>query len=116
MILHSVRVENYKGIRGPWEAQFDVNSPNLFEGPNGAGKSTLVEAVQCCLAESHNTAGATAEQMRPRGTALTPTVSIVFSHAGSVYRVSKTFLDSPKATLERKRGDGAFDTIGKGKV
>ena len=35
MILHSVQVENYKGIRGPWCVEFDPQSPNLFEGPNG---------------------------------------------------------------------------------
>jgi DNA repair exonuclease SbcCD ATPase subunit len=116
MILHSVRVENYKGIREPLEIDLTVEFPNLVEGPNGAGKSTLVEAAQTCLFESHNTAGASAEGMRPRGTALTPSVSVVFEHGGSVYRISKTFLDSPKATLERRRPDGGYDQIAKGKA
>jgi exonuclease SbcC len=116
MILYSVRVENYKGIRGPLELDFATDCPNLLEGPNGAGKSTLVEAVQRCLVEGHNTAGVCADTMRPRGTALTPSVSVVFGHAEAVYRISKTFLDAPKAMLEQKRPDGRYDAIATGKV
>ena len=41
---------------------------------------------------------------------------MVFGHAGSVYRISKTFLDSPKSLLERKRADGVFEAIAKGKT
>ena len=111
MILHSVHVENYKGIRGPWHVEFDPQSPNLLEGPNGIGKSTLVEAMERCLVESHHTSGASAEEMRPRGTALAPVITVEFSHAGADYRIAKTFLDSPKAILERKRADGVWDTI-----
>lgn len=116
MILHSIFVENYKGIRGPWQVDLDAESPNLLEGPNGAGKSTLAEAIERCLLESHNTAGESAEEMRPWGTALAPTIWLVFSHEGTVYRISKTFLDSPKALLERKRPDGIFEVIAKGKT
>jgi energy-coupling factor transporter ATP-binding protein EcfA2 len=116
MILLSACVENYKGIRGPIEVAFDRELPNLFEGPNGAGKSTLVEAIQCALIENHNTTGAAAEEMRPRETALTPSTTVVFEQAGAVYRISKTFLDSPKALLERRRPDGAFEAIAKGKA
>lgn len=116
MILHSARVENYKGIRGPIEVTFDWELPNLLEGPNGAGKSTLLEAIQCALIENHNTTGAGAEQMRPRETALTPSISVVFEHNGTVYRISKTFLDAPKAQLERRRPDGAFEATAKGKA
>ena len=116
MILHSVQVENYKGIRGPWRVELDPECPNLFEGPNGAGKSTFVEAIQVCLLEGHNTSGESADAMRPRETALAPSISVVFSHAGAVYRISKTFLDSPKALLERMRADGVYDAIAKGKA
>ena len=115
MILYSVHVENYKGIRGPLDVMFDPDSPNLLEGPNGAGKSTLFEAVQRCLAEGHNTAGVSAQEMRPRETALTPLIAVVFGHAGNIYRISKTFLDFPKAQLDRKRPDGRFEGIAFGK-
>jgi energy-coupling factor transporter ATP-binding protein EcfA2 len=116
MILHSVFVENYKGIRGPWQVDLDAESPNLLEGPNGAGKSTLAEAIERCLLESHNTAGESAEEMRPWETALAPTIWLVFSHEGTVCRITKTFLDSPKALLERKRPDGMYEAIAKGKT
>jgi len=116
MILHSACVENFKGIRGPLEVTFDREQPNLLEGANGAGKSTLVDAIQCALIENHTTTGAGAEEMRPRGTALTPSVKVVFEEDGTVYRISKTFLDSPKALLERRRPDRTFEAIAKGKA
>jgi ABC-type Mn2+/Zn2+ transport system ATPase subunit len=116
MILHSVRIENFKAIRGPLDVVFEPNSPNLLEGPNGAGKSTLVEAMERCLLDSHNGTGTSVEEMRPRETALTPSIAVEFSHAGTVYRIAKTFLDSPKALLDRKRADGVYDTIAKGKA
>jgi ABC-type Mn2+/Zn2+ transport system ATPase subunit len=94
---------------------FEPASPNLLEGLNGAGKSTLLEAVQRCLAEGHNTAGAAAQEMRPRETALTPSIAVVFGHAGNTFRISKTFLDFPKAQLERMRPDGKFEGIAFGK-
>jgi DNA repair exonuclease SbcCD ATPase subunit len=115
MILHSAHVENYKGIRGAVDITFDPDAPNLIDGPNGAGKSTFLEAIQCCLVESYNTGGAGAEGMRPRQTALTPIISVAFAHDGSVYRISKTFLDAPKAQLERRRPNGEFEAIAKGK-
>jgi hypothetical protein len=52
--------------------------------------------------------------MRPRETALAPSITVEFSHVGADYRVAKTFLDSPKAVLERKRAGGVYDTIAKG--
>jgi DNA repair exonuclease SbcCD ATPase subunit len=116
MIIHSACVENYKGIRGPLDVTLDQALPNLLEGPNGAGKSTLVDAIQCALTENHNTTGTGAEQMRPRETALTPSITVVFEHGGTAYRICKTFLDSPKALLERKRPDGSFEAIAKGKA
>ncbi|MDR3701073.1 MAG: AAA family ATPase [Candidatus Sulfopaludibacter sp.] len=116
MVLHSVYIENYKGIRGPLAVEFDPQSPNLLEGPNGVGKSTLVQAIERCLVESHNTSGASAEEMRPRGTALAPAIAVEFSHGDDRYRIVKTFLDAPKATLERRRADGGYDTIANGKT
>jgi energy-coupling factor transporter ATP-binding protein EcfA2 len=98
------------------EVTFDQYQPNLLEGPNGAGKSTLVEAIQSALIENHNTTGAAAEEMRPRETALTPSITVVFEQAATGYRISKTFLDSPKALLEHRRPDGAFEAIAKGKA
>jgi DNA repair exonuclease SbcCD ATPase subunit len=63
MILHSVRIENFKGIRGPLDVGLEADSPNFLEGPNGAGKSTLVEAIERCLLDSHNGTGNGAEEM-----------------------------------------------------
>ncbi len=116
MILLSVQIENFKGLRGPLDVAFDQGEPILVVGPNGAGKSTLRESIETVLIENHNTSGAAAEQMRPRGTALAPSIALTFSDGGAVYRISKTFLDSPKAFLERKRADGGFEVIAKGKA
>jgi exonuclease SbcC len=115
VILHSVHIENFKGLRGPLEVEFEQAETNLLVGPNGAGKSTLRESIETVLVENHSTSGAAADEMRPRGTALAPSVALTFSDGGEVYRISKTFVDSPKAVLERKGANGKFEVIAKGK-
>jgi DNA repair exonuclease SbcCD ATPase subunit len=115
VILHSVQIENFKGLRGPLNLAFDESEVNLVLGPNGAGKSTLREAIETVLVENHNTSGAVAEQMRPWDTAMAPSITLTFSEGGEVYRLSKTFLDSPRASLERRSGS-QFDMIAKGKA
>jgi DNA repair exonuclease SbcCD ATPase subunit len=116
VILYSVHIENFKGLRGPLDVPFDENEINLVLGPNGAGKSTLREAIETVLVENHNTSGAAAEQMRPRDTTLAPSITLTFSEGGEVYRVSKTFLDSPNASLEHRSASGQFQVIAKGKA
>jgi energy-coupling factor transporter ATP-binding protein EcfA2 len=116
VILNSIHIENFKGLRCPLDVEFDESEVNLVLGPNGAGKSTLREGIETVLVENHNTSGAAAEQIRPRDTALAPSITLTFSEGGEVYRVSKTFLDSPKASLERKSAGGQFDIIAKGKA
>ena len=61
MILNSIHIENFKGLRGPLDVELDESEVNLVLGPNGAGKSTLREAIETVLVENHNTSGAAAE-------------------------------------------------------
>ena len=60
MILHSVHVEDFKGLRG-LDVAFEQSEVNLVLGPNGVGKSTLRESIETVLVENHNTSGGSAE-------------------------------------------------------
>ncbi|HID23684.1 MAG TPA: hypothetical protein EYP14_14985, partial [Planctomycetaceae bacterium] len=78
---------------------------NVIHGPNGAGKSTLVMALVRCLFDNHNVGGEAVQSLRPWGRDVSPKVSVEFEHEGATYRLTKQFLDLPKAELSRKEGD-----------
>lgn len=110
MILHELAVEGFQCFAapkrlGPLDARI-----NIVAAPNGAGKSTLVRALVRALTESHRGGGRSMAQLRPRGRALTPVVSVTFEHGGAMYRLRKQFLDRASAVLERREGS-AFQPL-----
>ena len=58
------------------------------------------------LMDTYNLGGAEAQSLRPWGRALTPKVTVEFSHGGFEYRLRKRFLDKPAALLEVRESGG----------
>ncbi|HWR50205.1 MAG TPA: AAA family ATPase, partial [Bryobacteraceae bacterium] len=115
MILHEITVENFRGYRAPVTVKLDGGSPAVVRGRNGSGKSTLLEAAVRVLADRHDVGGKEAARIRPRGTTLAPRIALVFEHGGEVYRITKQFLDSPSARLEKCSGN-KFELLDEGKA
>jgi DNA repair exonuclease SbcCD ATPase subunit len=113
MILHSIRVGNWRCFLGENEVGPFSDGLNILHAPNATGKSTLFEALRCALMDNHNTKGEDVSRLRPWGRDLSPRVEVEFSVGGQRYRVRKTFLDRPESILERLES-GTFRPIAEG--
>jgi len=105
MILHSIKVENWRCLLGETEVGPFSDRLNVLHAPNATGKSTLFEALRCALMDNHNTRGEDALRLRPWGRELAPRVTVEFTVKGCRYRVRKRFLDGAESVLERMEGD-----------
>ena len=111
MILRSIRVEGWQCFINPVHVGPFSDGLNVLYAPNATGKSTLFEALLRGLLDSHRVTGQEVEALRPWGRALTPAVTVEFTHEGTDYRLAKRFLDRPSSHLgtARKR---PFCTLG----
>ncbi len=105
MIIHSLCVSNWKCFIDPIEIRSFSEKINIIHAPNTTGKSTLFEALRRGLLDGHRVTGKDVEAIRPWERALAPKVIVEFSHHRTGYRITKQYLDNPKAILERKEGE-----------
>ena len=113
MILHSIKVENWRCILGERSAGPFSEGINILHAPNATGKSSLFEALRCALMDNHSAKGKEVERLRPWGRRLSPVVEVEFTSGGVRYRVRKGFLDSAGSLLERME-NGAYQPVAKG--
>lgn len=113
MILHSIRVENWRCLLGETSVGPFSDRLNVLFAPNATGKSTLFEALRCALMDNHNTKAKEVEALRPWGRMLSPRVNVEFSVGGTRYRLSKGFLQGAHSKLERFE-KGAFCPLAEG--
>lgn len=113
MILHSIRVENWRCLLGETSVGPFSDRLNVLYAPNATGKSTLFEALRCALMDNHNTRGEDVAKLRPWGRELVPRVTVEFTAKGCRYRVRKRFLDGAESVLERMEG-GTYRPLAEG--
>jgi DNA repair exonuclease SbcCD ATPase subunit len=101
MILHSLRVANWRSLLNPVELGPFSDRLNVIHAPNGTGKSSLFEAMRRVLFDAHQVSGEEIEAVRPWGRSLTPQAQVEFTQTGIRYRVEKIFLDGASARLFR---------------
>ncbi len=101
MILRSIHVEGWRCFAAPVEVGPFNDGLNIIHGPNGVGKSTLMTALARGLFDTHNAGGADIKSLRPWGRSLNPKVTIEFEQDGERFQLSKQFLSSPSAKLNR---------------
>lgn len=91
MILHAIRLENWRCIAG-LELENLPPGITVLHGPNRTGKTSLVKALRCCLYEyDHDTA---AKKFKPNlswGANQAPKVNVEFETGGERYRLAKVF-------------------------
>jgi DNA repair exonuclease SbcCD ATPase subunit len=105
LILRSIRVADWRCFLDEIALGPFTDGLNIIHAPNGTGKSTLFEALRRALLDGHKVTGKDVEAIRPWGRDLAPKVTIEFIHGGQEYRISKQFLDSSSALLERKEAE-----------
>lgn len=113
MIVRSITVAAWRCFLeeialGPFD-----DALNIVHAPNGSGKSSLFEAMRRALLDGHRVSGRDVEAIRPWGRQLSPRVTVELEHAGEAYRITKQYLDSPSALLERMEG-GRFRPVADG--
>lgn len=74
---------------------------NILAAGNEAGKSTIFRAVRACLFERHNTKNEIVRSLATEGLSLPVTVTLAFEHDGQSYKITKSFIKSPTASLVR---------------
>lgn len=99
MILRQISLTNvgcfpYTVTLGPFG-----DGLNLVYAPNETGKSTIVTAVGRALFDRHGAGGVKIAAMRPWGTTVAPTVSLVLEAGGDEYALEKRFLQNPSSQL-----------------
>lgn len=102
MILRSLRVAAWRCFIDPVEVGPFAEGLNVLHAPNARGKSTLFEALLRGLLAGHRGGGEEVRAIRPWGRALSPTVTVEFTHNGTDYRITKRFLDNTSSKLEKK--------------
>jgi DNA repair exonuclease SbcCD ATPase subunit len=105
MIVRSLRVANWRCLLDEVEISPLEDGLTVIHAPNGSGKSTLFEAFRRALLDGHRVTGRDIDAIRPWGRTLAPRVTVEFVHGGYEYRISKQFLDSPSALLERREDE-----------
>lgn len=101
MILHSIRVRNWRCILGELSLEGLPMGVSVVFAPNGSGKSSLFEALRAGLLWRHDSSSKEVKDVVPWGRDLSPEVTVEFSAGGTRYRVSKRFLKGGSCLLER---------------
>lgn len=116
MRIERLRVESLRQFRAPYELAGLQPGLNLFSGPNEAGKSTLVRAIRAAFFERHRSTSV--DDLRPWDEAgAAPRIELDFDHAGTPYRLTKSFLHRKRCELaigpRRLEGVEAEDALAK---
>ena len=91
MILRSLRVEQFRRHNLPIDIPFNERF-TVISGPNEAGKSTLFQALQYGFFRRSGATGKDIDRIMPwDAPGLAPTIVVEFEHAGSEYRLTKSW-------------------------
>lgn len=108
MILRRLHVEQFR--RHNLAVDIDFNERlTIVAGLNEAGKTTLFEALQYAFFRRSGATGKDIEALAPWDTAgLSPAVAVDFEHAGSEYRLQKTWGKRGSTQLAKRSSSGIF--------
>ena len=120
MIIDTIELRNIGPIHGRVLVGPLERGLNILAANNEAGKSTVVKAAVRTLFDRHTCRSEEIKGLQPVGTGLAPSAAIVFRQQGQVYRIEKTFLESPCSLLSRlssgswqliEEGDGSDERL-----
>jgi len=103
MIVKRILLENWSIFRGHKELEL-AEGLNLLIGPNESGKSILADALRLALFDKHTLRSARIRQLVPWGSALCPSISVIFETHAEQFRITKKFLRNVSSVLEKNVG------------
>ena len=102
MKILGVEVEGVGMFASPTRIEGLGPGVNILSAQNEAGKSTIFRAIRACLFERHSTKNQEVLGLATTGRSLPVTVTLDFEHDGERYKLTKSFLKSPKAVLRQE--------------
>ncbi|HVW02127.1 MAG TPA: AAA family ATPase, partial [Planctomycetaceae bacterium] len=113
MILHGLRIENWRNIGRLELAELD-HPLVVLHGPNRTGKSSLFAALRSCLFDfDHDTTQRIIRDASPWQNKGAPEVVVEFEQQGARYRLTKRFSRNKDgfALLERRASDTQWTIV-----
>jgi len=109
MILRSLRVEQFRRHNLPIDIPFNERF-TVISGPNEAGKSTLFQALQYGFFRRSGATGKDIDRIMPwDAPGLAPTIVVEFEHAGSEYRLTKSWGKQAASQIAKRNAAGTFE-------
>ena len=102
MKILGIEIEGVGMFAAPTRIEGLGPSVNILSAHNEAGKSTIFKAIRACLFERHSTRNQEVLVLATTGRSLPVTVSLDFECDSGRYKLTKSFLKSPKAVLRRE--------------
>lgn len=98
MIIHSVEIENFRGINHLALGELPETGVFVISGDNEQGKSTVLEAISCALTEPHHTKKKEIKAIQPVGQSVAPKVKLHATVGEYTFTIEKQWL---KAAFSR---------------
>lgn len=99
MIIHSVEIENFRGITHLTLGELPETGVFVISGDNEQGKSTVLEAISCALTEPHHTKKKEIKAIQPVGQSVAPTVKLRATVGEYTFTIEKRWLKAAASRL-----------------
>ncbi|MBX3303005.1 MAG: AAA family ATPase [Parvibaculum sp.] len=104
MLFRRIAIRNFRKHLSPVVIDELGEGVTVIAGDNEEGKSTLLDAIRTGLFERQNLGGKAADTMQPFGSTVRPEVRIDFEVDGSLYSITKGFIQKASARLTTPAG------------
>jgi chromosome segregation ATPase len=102
MILHAIELTHVARFRDTVAIGPLAPGLNILATPNETGKTTALTATARALFDRHTTKSDELHALRPAATDLAPRIAVDFETREGIFRIEKTFLQSPRSHLHRR--------------
>ena len=103
MLFRRIAIRNFRKHLSPVVIDELGEGVTVIAGDNEEGKSTLLDAIRTGLFERQNLGGKAADTMQPFGSTVRPEVRIDFEVDGSLYSITKGFIQRHPAPDDASR-------------
>lgn len=99
MRIHSLSIDNFRGIEHLALEELPDTGVIVIHGDNEQGKSTILDALHAALYEKHGGRSGRVRAWKPVGRDVSPSVSATATIGPVTFTITKNWLKAPKAEL-----------------